>query len=82
MRNGKKIKTNMKTFNNYLESKLQKVKAVKDDSGHWYVIPNDLLNEFSKDLENEDLSDSGEFDSKYGQYLTGGDLNLFNLCKI
>ena len=56
----------MKTFNNYLESKLQKVKAVKDDSGHWYVIPNDLLNEFSKDLENEDLSDSGEFDSKYG----------------
>ena len=58
---------------------LTPVKAVKDDSGHWYVIPNDLYDQFNRDCENEDMADSGEFDDAYGQYRTGGDLNLVQL---
>jgi hypothetical protein len=58
---------------------LQLVKAVEDDSGHWYVIPNRLLDEFYKDGENEEFVDSGDFDNKYGKYRTGGDLNLIQL---
>ena len=56
-----------------------KVKAIKDESGHWYVIPNELLSDFIKDESNEDMVDSGEFDDKYGQYRTGGHLNLIQL---
>jgi len=56
-----------------------KVKAVQDDSGHWFVIPNELAKDFYKDLEDEDMCDSGEFDDKYGAYRTGGDLNLTQL---
>jgi hypothetical protein len=59
---------------------MQKVKAIRDDSGHWYVMPNELcIIEFFKDLDNEDMVDSGEFDEKYGKYMTGGDLNLVQL---
>jgi hypothetical protein len=58
---------------------LQKVKAIKDDSGHWFVIPNDLRDEFYKDLDNEDMIDSGKFDNKWGKYRTGGGLNLVQL---
>ncbi len=58
---------------------MKKVKAVKDDSGHWYVIPNDLYEELIKDEQNEDMIDSGKFDEKYGKYMTGGDLNLIQL---
>jgi hypothetical protein len=58
---------------------MEKVKAITDDSGHWYVIPNDLLNEFRKDEEDEDFVYSGEFDKKYGKYSTGGDLNCIQL---
>ena len=56
-----------------------KVKAVRDDSGHWYVIPDELYQNFLKDLDNEDMADSGEFGEKYGKYMTGGDLNLVQL---
>jgi len=62
-----------------MSTTLQKVKAVKDDSGHWYVIPNDLVQDFFKDEQNEDFVDSGGFDEKYGDYMTGGDLNLVQL---
>ena len=64
---------------------MKKVKAVTDYDGHWYVIPNDLFKEFLEDLKNfdgddfEDYIDSGEFDNKYFQYRTGGDLNLTQL---
>lgn len=61
------------------DSKIQKVKAIKDESGHWYVIPNDLVSTFRKDEQDEDFVDSGEFDNKYGKYRTGGDLNLVQL---
>lgn len=58
---------------------MQKVRAVRDDSGHWYVIPNEMYNEFIKDGQDEDMIDSGKFDDKYGKYRTGGNLNLVQL---
>lgn len=75
----------VKGFNESLETtetnglELKKVKATKDESGHWYVIPNDLYDEFDEDGQNEDFVDSGEFDNKYGNYRTGGDLNNIQL---
>ena len=62
-----------------MTKQLQKVKAIEDESGHWYVLPNDLLSDFFKDGEDEDFVDSGKFDNKYGKYRTGGDLNLIQL---
>jgi hypothetical protein len=56
-----------------------RVYPTQDESGHWYVLPYDLKDEFSKDGEDEDFVDSGEFDSKWGQYMTGGALNLVPL---
>jgi len=61
------------------ENGLKKAKAVTDDSGHWYIIPNERLEEFCSDEQNEDMTDSGEFDGKWGEYRTGGDLNLVQL---
>lgn len=58
---------------------MKKVKAVQDDSGHWYLIPNGSIEEFNFDLDNEDVCDSGEFGAKYGEYMTGGDLNNIQL---
>ena len=58
---------------------LQKIKAVKDEDGHWFVIPEELLASFLSDLEDEGMLDGGEFDSKWGKYRTGGDLNLIQL---
>jgi hypothetical protein len=58
-----------------MEKKMQKVKAVQDDSCHWYVIPIDAVRQFFQDENNEDIVDSGEFDSRWGKYRTGGDLN-------
>lgn len=62
-----------------MNNNLKPVKAVQDESGHWYVVPVDLYSEFSKDELDEELVDSGEFDNKWGQYRTGGDLNLIQL---
>lgn len=58
---------------------LEPARAVQDDSGHWYVIPDKLADDFSRDLQDEEMCDSGEFDEKYSGYLTGGDLNLVQL---
>lgn len=58
---------------------MEPIHAVTDDSGHWYVIPLRLAGDFYEDSENEDFCDSGEFDKKYGEYMTGGDLNLIQL---
>lgn len=58
---------------------IQKVKVTRDESGHWYVLPDDIYDEFVKDEENEDMIDSGEFDDKYGKYMTGGGINLVQL---
>ena len=59
-----------------------KVKAVTDNDGHWFVIPNEIKNKFYKDLDNEDFVDSGEFDNINGKYRTGGDLNLVQLYAL
>lgn len=58
---------------------MQKVRAIQDESGHWYVIPNHLVNDFYKDEKNESMIDSGKFDDKWGKYRTGGNLNLIQL---
>jgi hypothetical protein len=58
---------------------MTRVYATQDESCHWYVIPYDRKEEFFKDEQNEDMIDSGEFDDKWGQYRTGGGLNLIPL---
>ena len=58
---------------------IQKVKVTRDESGHWYVLPDDIYDEFVKDEENEDMIDSGKFDDKYEKYRTGGGINLVQL---
>lgn len=65
------------------------VKAVQDSDGHWYVIPNRMLAEFSRMLsENHRKEESderylpdiwAEFNDKFAEYQTGGDLNLVQL---
>lgn len=60
-------------------AKFKKITATQDDSGHWYLIPIELKDEFILDSENEEMADNGEFGAKYGQYMTGGDLNLAQL---
>ncbi len=71
----------IKKWINFNESKktLQKVVATRDDSGHWYVIPAEMIDDFRLDEENEDMVDSGEFGNKWGKYMTGGDLNNIQL---
>ena len=58
---------------------MKKVKAIQDNSCHWYVVPIDLVDQFYKDMQDEDFVDSGKFDDKYGKYMTGGGLNLIQL---
>jgi hypothetical protein len=74
----------IKEYSNFenLSDKIQKVKAIKDESGHWYVIPNDLVSKFREDEQNIELIDSGKFDDIYHKYRTGGDLNLIQLYAI
>ena len=59
--------------------KYSPVKAIQFYSSHWYVLPVELIHEFYKDEQDEEFVDSGQFDTKYGQYRTGGDLNLTQL---
>lgn len=64
---------------------LKKVNALKDDSGHWYVVPEALVIEFhnllnlsaGKGEKAEQAED--EFIEKFSQYMTGGDLNNVQL---
>ena len=64
---------------------LQKVKAVQDESGHWYVIPDEMFEEFDRLLERSCFEDEGaeeaenEFCGKFDKYRTGGDLNNVQL---
>lgn len=62
--------------------KIQKVKAVQDESCHWYVTPEKLLPFFHIDEEDFSMIDSGQFDNKWGKYRTGGDLNLVQLYAV
>ena len=54
------------------------VKAVELD-GDWYVVPNEIYKQFIEASEIEEDIESGYFDSIYGHYRTGGDLNLVQL---
>jgi len=58
---------------------LREVKAVKDDSGHWYIIPSELHEEFYDDFCYGLLGEFKNFNSKWGKYRTGGDLNDIQL---
>lgn len=67
---------------------MKAVKAVQDDNGHWYLIPNELKDEFNTLLEelcseDNDFDDydnlSEKFDDLFSEYRTGGDLNLVQL---
>ena len=47
--------------------------------GDWYVIPNELYEQFCEDAEDEEFVEDGDLSVKYGEYATGGDLNLVQL---
>ncbi len=53
-----------------------KVKAVQDDNSHWYLVPNEKVDEFYEllDLANKE-DDYEEFDDQFAEYMTGGDIN-------
>lgn len=61
------------------------VKAMQDESCHWYVIPNEMSVKFSEltdkmikeDYESQETID--EFDNLFGAFRTGGDLNNIQL---
>jgi hypothetical protein len=57
---------------------LIKVHAIKDDDGHWYVIPSEMAVEFHN-LLNGGESTEDEFIEKFSDYMTGGDLNNIQL---
>ena len=57
-----------------------------DDSGHWYIVPQELKEDWDylrSRLENEDdpmyYGILDQFETKFGQYRTGGDINLVQL---
>lgn len=58
---------------------LKPVVAVQDEDCHWYVIPKELQNEFNTLLQDETDDEYEAFETKFGQYRTGGDLNLIAL---
>ena len=61
---------------------LIKVKAVQDMDCHWYVMPEELYNEFNDMnwLDEEDFVQvSSEFEDKFSIYRTGWDLNNIQL---
>lgn len=66
------------------KEKFSPVKAEQDDSGHWYIIPNELSEKFSE-LNNkicgngEDYESLEEFEKLFNGFMTGGDLNLVQL---
>lgn len=55
---------------------LKAVLALRDDAGHWYVIPKELREEWNRITDYSYQSDNwDEFEEKFGNYRTGGDLN-------
>lgn len=61
-------------------SNLKPVKVYQDDSGHWYVVPDELSYQFHSMLRDCIESDDWEpFETTFGEYKTGGDLNLIQL---
>lgn len=69
-----------------MEKELKRVYITQDDSGHDYVIPYELKDEFNElinkmasifEADAYDLQD--EFEDKFGEYATRGDINLIEL---
>lgn len=67
---------------------MTKVQARQDDSGHWYVIPDDLddkwteLNDIMDDGEEGQIAfeeAESEFILTFSKYMTGSDLNNVQL---
>lgn len=58
---------------------MKRVYATKDDDGHWYVIPYEMKDEFNSDLDGLCDDNIYEWEDKYSQYMTGGDLNLIEI---
>jgi hypothetical protein len=58
---------------------IEKVKAVQDSDGHWYVIPDFEFTAFYEMLEDGEVDDWNSFNERFSQYMTGGDLNLVQL---
>lgn len=50
---------------------LQKVTAVRDDWNVWYVIPDNILDEFMKHRGDSKFVYSGDFNRKYEKYRLG-----------
>lgn len=53
------------------------VVSTKDDSGHLYIIPNELAKEFNDLCYEEDKYK--EFEDKFSKYKTGGSLSNYQL---
>jgi len=58
---------------------MKKVYVTQDESGHWYVIPFEMKDEFNSDLDGYNDDNYEEWEDKYSQYMTGGDLNNIQL---
>ena len=58
---------------------LQKVKAITDNDGHWYVVPADMEDAFYSMLEYGENEDWSLFNETFSKYRTGGDLNQVQL---
>ena len=65
--------------NQKMKNELKKVYAVKDNDGHWFVIPAELKELFFRMLDSGHKDEYEEFSSVFDEYMTGGDLNLIQL---
>ena len=53
----------------------KRVYVTKDDDGHDYIIPWELKDDFNTELENGYDDEFESFNEKFGDYMTGGDIN-------
>jgi hypothetical protein len=49
----------------------QKATIIKDDWNTWFVIPNNMVNEFRKHRSDSQFVHSGDFNRKYSKYMLG-----------
>jgi hypothetical protein len=62
------------------EVKMKPVAAIQDETGDWFVIPKELVGRFMDLEETSSAVDKWDlFESEFGEYRTGGDLNLIQL---
>ena len=51
----------------------------KDDSCHWYMVPEDLREEWDRLSDYGDDDDAiDEFEDKFGEFRTGGGINHYS----